>query len=732
MSLRFHALTNMSQEFRDLEKENPYTTKITALFAENVFTHAVARQFLSDEGYKSLMASVKAGQKIDRAMAGTIAHGIRAWSETKGVTHFTHWFQPLTGSTAEKHDSFFTLKSDGTPIETFDGDALVQQEPDASSFPSGGLRATFEARGYTAWDPTSPPFIMDLGTGKTLCIPTIFVSYTGESLDYKAPLLKAIDALNSAAVDVCNYFDRNVEKVIATLGWEQEYFVVDEGLFNARPDLQMTGRTVFGHNSAKNQQLEDHYFGAIPDRVYAFMREFENESYRLGIPLRTRHNEVAPGQFECAPIYEELNLAVDHNTLLMDVMTRVAAKHKLRVLLHEKPFAGINGSGKHNNWSMATDTGVNLLSPGKTPKTNLMFLTFFVNTIKAVHDYADLLRASIASASNDFRLGANEAPPAIISVFIGQYLSKVLQEVKQRVDDNFDETDESMLKMDIHKSIPELLMDNTDRNRTSPFAFTGNKFEFRAVGSTANCGNPMTVLNTIMAQTLKNFKKEVDAHINAGEKKEIAILHVIKEYIVSSEKILFEGNGYSEEWAQEAEKRGLSNLKTTPLALDAMVSEKAKALFQENSIYSMAELEARHEIELEKYIKKVQIEGRIMAELATSHIMPCAIRYQNLLVENIKGLKEAGLPEESYANQKRVLEKISRHITELSKNMMDMINARKKCNAIDDTREKAIAYCTDVKEAYFDTIRYHADKLELLVDDKEWYLPKYRELLFMR
>lgn len=732
MSLRFQALTNMSQEFRELEKENPYTTKITALFAENVFTHAVARQFLSDEGYKSLMASIKAGQKIDRSMAGTIAHGIRAWAETKGVTHFTHWFQPLTGTTAEKHDSFFTLKSDGTPIETFDGDALVQQEPDASSFPSGGLRATFEARGYTAWDPTSPPFIMDLGTGKTLCIPTIFVAYTGESLDYKAPLLKAIDALNSAAVDVCNYFDRNVEKVIATLGWEQEYFVVDEGLFNARPDLQMTGRTVFGHNSAKNQQLEDHYFGAIPDRVYAFMRDFENESYRLGIPLRTRHNEVAPGQFECAPIYEELNLAVDHNTLLMDVMTRIAAKHKLRVLLHEKPFAGINGSGKHNNWSMATDTGVNLLSPGKTPKTNLMFLTFFVNTIKAVHDYADLLRASIASASNDFRLGANEAPPAIISVFIGQYLTKVLEEVKQRVDDNFDETDESMLKMDIHKSIPELLMDNTDRNRTSPFAFTGNKFEFRAVGSTANCGNPMTVLNTIMAQTLKNFKKEVDAHINAGEKKEIAILHVIKEYIVASEKILFEGNGYSEEWAQEAERRGLSNLKTTPLALDAMVSEQAKALFQENGIYSMAELEARHEIELEKYIKKVQIEGRIMAELATSHIMPCAIRYQNLLIENIKGLKDAGLPEESFANQKRVLEKISRHITELSKNMMDMINARKKCNAIEDTREKAIAYCTDVKEAYFDTIRYHADKLELLVDDKEWYLPKYRELLFMR
>ncbi|RYF80199.1 MAG: glutamine synthetase type III, partial [Chitinophagaceae bacterium] len=465
----------------------------------NVFTNAVARQFLSDEAYKSLMGSVKVGQKIDRSMAAQIANGIRAWAESKGVTHFTHWFQPLTGTTAEKHDSFFTLKSDGTPIEQFEGDALIQQEPDASSFPSGGLRATFEARGYTAWDPSSPAFIMDIGTGKTLCIPTIFVSYTGESLDYKAPLLKALEAINRAAVDVCNYFDRNVQHVTPTLGWEQEYFVVDEGLFNARPDLMMCGRTVFGHSPAKGQQLEDHYFGSIPERVYAFMRDFENESYRLGIPLRTRHNEVAPAQFECAPIFEEANLAVDHNTLLMDIMTRVAARHKLRVLLHEKPFAGINGSGKHNNWSLATDTGVNLLAPGKTPKTNLMFLAFFVNAIKAVHDYADLLRASIASASNDFRLGANEAPPAIISVFIGQYLTKVLDDVKERVGEKFDEQDESMLKIDIHRSIPELLMDNTDRNRTSPFAFTGNKFEFRAVGSSANCANAMTILNTIMA-----------------------------------------------------------------------------------------------------------------------------------------------------------------------------------------------------------------------------------------
>ena len=730
MSLRFNALANLQNSSTEAGPSNG--TKVTAIFAENVFTHAVARQFLSDEAYKSLIGSVKAGQKIDRSMAAQIANGIRAWAESKGVTHFTHWFQPLTGTTAEKHDSFFTLKGDGTPIEQFEGDALIQQEPDASSFPSGGLRATFEARGYTAWDPSSPAFIMDIGNGKTLCIPTIFISYTGESLDYKAPLLKALEAINKAAVDVCNYFDRNVQRVTPTLGWEQEYFVVDEGLFNARPDLIMCGRTVFGHSPAKGQQLEDHYFGSIPERVYAFMRDFENESYKLGIPLRTRHNEVAPAQFECAPIFEEVNLAVDHNTLLMDIMTRVAARHKLRVLLHEKPFAGINGSGKHNNWSLATDTGVNLLAPGKTPKTNLMFLAFFVNAIKAVHDYADLLRACIASASNDFRLGANEAPPAIISVFIGQYLSKVLDDVKERVGDKFDEQDESLLKIDIHRSIPELLMDNTDRNRTSPFAFTGNKFEFRAVGSSANCANAMTVLNTIMAETLKKFKKEVDALIEKGEKKEIAILHVIKEYIVGSEKILFEGNGYSDEWEKEAERRGLANVKTTPLALDAMVTEKAKALFESNKVYSHTELEARHEIELEKYIKKVQIEGRLMVDLATTYVLPAAIHYQNKLVENVRGLREVGIAEGACDQRTALLNKLSQHINEVSKLTGEMIEARKKCNNMTDTREMAIAYCTEVKETYFDRIRYHVDKLEQLVDDREWYLPKYRELLFLR
>jgi glutamine synthetase len=689
--------------------------KIVGIFNENVFTLQVARKYLSDEAYKSLVASTKGGKKIDRNMGSQIANGIRAWAESKGVTHFTHWFQPLTGLSAEKHDSFFTLKSDGTAIEEFDGGALIQQEPDASSFPSGGLRATFEARGYTAWDPSSPAFIMDIGEGKTLCIPTIFVSYTGESLDTKTPLLKALVALDKAATDVCQYFDKNIT-----------------GLANTRPDLLLTGRTVFGHAPAKGQQLEDHYFGAIPERIYAFMRDFEQESYKLGIPIRTRHNEVAPAQFECAPIFEEINLAVDHNTLLMDIMERVARRHGLKCLLHEKPFAGINGSGKHNNWSMATDTGVNLLAPGKTPKTNLMFLAFFVNTIKAVHDYADLLRASIASAGNDHRLGANEAPPAIISIFIGKYLTQVLNQVETRVSGKFDEQDEAMLKLDIHKSIPELMLDNTDRNRTSPFAFTGNKFEFRAVGSSANCAISMTTLNAIMAETLKKFKVDVDGLIEKGEKKEVAIMQVIQKYIVESKKVLFEGDGYSDEWEKEAARRGLANVKTTPPALDAFVTDKAKHLFESNEIYNHAELEARHEIMLESYIKKVQIEARVMGDLATTFVLPSAVKYQNVLINNIKGLKEVGLSESAYANQKQVLEAISVHINDISDNVEKMIEERKKANEITDTRDKAIAYCDKVKEKYFDVIRSHVDRLELLVDDSFWLLPKYRELLFLR
>ena len=729
MSLRFQAINNLTSHSQNPSEKS---VKITAIFGDHVFTLKKSREYLSDEAYKSLLGSIKGGKKIDRYVANQIASGMRAWAESMGVTHYTHWFQPLTGTTAEKHDSFFTLKSDGTAIEEFDGAALIQQEPDASSFPSGGLRATFEARGYTAWDPSSPAFVMEIGNGKTLCIPTIFVSYTGESLDYKAPLMKALEALNKSAVEVANYFDKNVTKVTPTLGWEQEYFVIDEGLANARPDLVQCGRTVFGASPAKGQQLEDHYFGSIPERIYAFMRDFENEAYRLGIPLRTRHNEVAPSQFECAPIFEEVNLAVDHNTLLMDVMTRVAKRHSLVVLLHEKPFAGINGSGKHNNWSMATDTGVNLLAPGKTPKTNLMFLTFFVNTIKAVHNYADILRAAIASEPNDHRLGANEAPPAIISVFVGQYLAKVLSDIETRVGERFDEQDEAILKLDLHRSIPELMLDNTDRNRTSPFAFTGNKFEFRAVGSSANCANAMIALNTIMAETLKNFKAEVDGMMDKGDKKELAIMHTIQKYIVESKQVLFEGDGYSEEWTQEAEKRGLPNVKTTPLALDAMVTDKAKKLFESNHVYNHLELEARHEIELEKYIKKVQIEARIMGDLSLNHIIPTAINYQNQLAQNIKGLKDAGLPETSFSSQLEILKEVSEHISFIYTKVHEMVEARKVANNMTDTREKAITYSDEVKGKFFDDIRYHIDKLEHLVDDDKWTLPKYRELLFLR
>jgi glutamine synthetase len=728
MSLRFDAI-------RDLKNNNTTvaaSAKITGIFNSSVFTLKTAREYLTDESYKSLVTSIRGGKKIDRSMANQIAIGIKAWAESKGVTHYTHWFQPLTGTTAEKHDSFFTLKGDGTAIEEFDGAALIQQEPDASSFPSGGLRATFEARGYTAWDPSSPAFIIEIGQGKTLCIPTLFVAYTGESLDYKAPLLKAVEAINKAAIDVCHYFDKNVTKVTPTLGWEQEYFVIDEAIANARPDLVQCGRTVYGASPAKGQQLEDHYFGSIPERVYAFMRDFEQESYKLGIPLRTRHNEVAPAQFECAPIFEEVNIAVDHNTLLMDIMNRVAKRHKLVVLFHEKPFAGINGSGKHNNWSLATDTGVNLLAPGKTPKTNLMFLTFFVNTIKAVHDYADILRAAIASAPNDHRLGANEAPPAIISVFVGQYLAKVLEDIETRVGSKFDEQDEAILKLDLHRSIPELLLDNTDRNRTSPFAFTGNKFEFRAVGSSANCAISMTVLNTIVADTLKQFKADVDGLVEKGDKKEVAIMQVIQKYIVDSKAVLFEGDGYSDQWHQEAERRGLPNLKTTPVALDAMVTKKAKDLFERNHVYTHVELEARHEIELEKYIKKVQIEARIMGDLAINHILPAAISYQNKLSTNINGLKAAGLGADTYASQTDLLQQVSKHVQVIYTQVNAMVEARKVANNIEDTRKKAIAYEADVKSAFFDEIRYHVDKLEHLVDDDKWTLPKYREMLFLR
>ncbi|MDI9338449.1 MAG: glutamine synthetase III [Alphaproteobacteria bacterium] len=726
MNQRLHALTNLANKFEEKTIEN--TTKITSIFAENVFTLKTAREYLNEVAYKSLKNSVNNGKKIDIESAGQIAVGMKSWAEEKGVTHYTHWFQPLTGTTAEKHDSFFTLKSDGSAIEEFDGAALIQQEPDASSFPSGGLRATFEARGYTAWDPSSPAFIIDNGFGKTLCIPTIFISYNGESLDYKAPLLKSIDFLNKAAVDVCSFFDKNVTKVIATLGWEQEYFVIDAGLCSARPDIIQCGRTVLGAAPAKGQQLEDFYFGSIPSRVYSFMLDFENEAYKLGIPLKTRHNEVAPGQYECAPIFEEVNLAVDHNLVLMDLMARIARRHNLKVLFHEKPFAGINGSGKHNNWSLATDTGINLLSPGKTPKSNLMFLTFFVNVIKAVHDYAEILRTSIASAGNDYRLGANEAPPAIISVFLGKYLSKLLKDLESKASNQLDDQDDTIHKLDIHKNIPLVILDNTDRNRTSPFAFTGNKFEFRAVGSSANCSYPMMVLNTIVAETLSKFYEEVNQKIEKGDKKELAILQTIQSYIKASKNVIFEGDGYSHNWHDEAEKRGLPNVKSTPAALEIMKRDSVKDLFSKHNILSHNELEARYEIELEKYIKKVQIEGRIMGDLCLNHVIPQAIKYQNIVLENVEGLKRLGI---EHQEQIKLLEELSLNIGKVKNNVFNMVEARKSANHTENLTLKAQQY-EDIKNTYFDVIRYHTDKLEGLVDDQLWDLPKYRELLLLR
>ncbi|MCW8311496.1 glutamine synthetase III [Sphingobacterium thalpophilum] len=708
--------------------EKVETKKATDIYGKNVFSVNKMKDYLPKNSYKELVASIEEGQIISRDLAEHISQAMKTWALNHGVSHYTHWFQPLTGSTAEKHDAFFEPDDDGEAIEKFTADALVQQEPDASSFPNGGIRNTFEARGYTAWDPSSPAFIYETGAGKTLCIPTVFVSYTGESLDYKAPLLKAINAVDRAATDVAQYFDKSVTKVNASLGIEQEYFLVDLSLYNARPDLQLTGRTLFGHMSAKGQQLEDHYFGAIPERVLAYMVDLENEALKLGIPLKTRHNEVAPSQFECAPMYEEINLAIDHNQLLMNVMEQVALRHNFKVLLHEKPYSGVNGSGKHNNWSLITNTGVNLLSPGKTPKNNLMFLTFFVNTIKAVYEHADLLRASIASASNDHRLGANEAPPAIISIFLGSQLDELLEEVESaRVAKKVKA--EANLWHGIPK-VPELKLDNTDRNRTSPFAFTGNKFEFRAVGSSANSALPMTVLNAIVAAQLIEFKAEVDKQIKKGTKKDLAILNVVRKYIKDSKAIRFEGNGYSEEWEKEAAARGLSNIKSTPKALDVYVKEESLALFESLGIYSKRESEARHEILLENFYKKLQIEARVIEEMVNNQIAPACFNYQNELIENVKGLKELGLAKSAYSSQLNFIERISTHVNTILEQTEAMRQERKKANQIEDVREKSIAYDELVKP-YFDVIRYHVNKLEKIVDDKKWPLPKLREILFL-
>uniref|UniRef100_UPI0037539502 glutamine synthetase III family protein n=1 Tax=Flavobacterium sp. TaxID=239 RepID=UPI0037539502 len=701
------------------------------LFGSNVFNDKAMKQFLTSDAHKGVKDAVQHGTKIDRKLADYIAMGMKEWALSKGVTHYTHWFQPLTGTTAEKHDAFFETSYDGSDaVEKFGGGQLVQQEPDASSFPNGGIRNTFEARGYTAWDPTSPAFIF----GTTLCIPTVFISYTGEALDYKTPLLRALNAVDDAATDVCKYFDKNVKKVTATLGWEQEYFLVDSALANSRPDLVMTGRTLLGHTSAKGQQLDDHYFGSIPSRALNYMRELEEECMLLGIPVKTRHNEVAPNQFELAPIFEETNLAVDHNSLLMDVMSKVGERHDFKVLFHEKPFMGVNGSGKHNNWSLATDTGINLLSPGKTPMSNLQFLSFFINTIKAVNEYEELLRAAIATASNDHRLGANEAPPAIISVFIGAQLTKVLAELEGVSTGKLSPEEKTDLKLNVVGKIPDVLLDNTDRNRTSPFAFTGNKFEFRAVGSSANCANAMTTLNSIVAKQLKDFKIEVDTLIETKDlKKDEAIFNVLREYIKETKNILFEGDGYSEAWEKEAKKRGLSNHKTTPTALKAKVSKKALDLFSELNVMNHVEVEARYEIELEEYTKKIQIEGRVLGDIARNHVIPTAIRYQNTLIENVRGLKEIfGKDFEKIGKEQIVLIKeISEHIEGINTKVEKMTEARKKANALTDAQKMAEMYCDKVKP-HFDEIREHCDKLELLVDDEIWTLTKYRELLFTR
>ena len=700
------------------------------MFAKKVFNSDKMLQFLTKDALESVRSAIFSGSKIDRKMADQVAEAMKTWAISIGATHYTHWFQPLTGTTAEKHDAFFDLLPDGKALEKFGGRQLVQQEPDASSFPSGGIRNTFEARGYTAWDPTSPAFVYD----STLCIPTIFVSYTGEALDNKAPLLRALSAIDEAATAVAKYFDKNVSKVNATLGWEQEYFLLDKALADSRIDITLTGRTLIGRLAAKGQQLGDHYFGVIPSRALGFMKDLELECIQLGIPVKTRHNEVAPNQFELAPVFEEANLAVDHNQLLMDIMNKMADKHNFRVLFHEKPFAGINGSGKHNNWSLATDSGVNLLSPGSTPMKNLQFLTFFINTIKAVDTYEELIGAAIASASNDERLGEYEAPPAIFSVFIGTQLSHVLDELEGVSKGKLSPEEKTELKLNVVGKIPEILLDNTDRNRTSPFAFTGNKFEMRGVGAKTNCAKPMTILNTIVAKQLRDFKKEVDGLIDKKNlKKDEAIFNVLREYIKTSKRIRFDGDGYGDTWQKEARRRKLSHNANTPDALKIMTSKESLALFKDLGVMSEKELTARQDVEFEAYVRHLQIEGRVLGELVYNHIIPAAIEYQNTLIKNVLGLKDIyGAAHKSLSDgQSGIIEKIAESLVTLKKNSDAMVDARIKANKIKENQKKAMAYCDNVKP-YFDGIRIQCDILEQLVDDRIWPLTKYRELLFIR
>ena len=727
-NLRFQALQEVLRR-QPVDIAFP-SNKISDYFGINVFDRQKMQKYLSLEAYRSVQRSIEKGTRIDRKMADEVAAGMKAWATERGATHYTHWFHPLTDATAEKHDAFIELSDSGSVIENFSGSKLVQQEPDASSFPSGGLRNTFEARGYTAWDPTSPAFIVD----KTLSIPTIFVSYTGEALDHKTPLLKSMMAIDQAASEVCLYFDRSVTRVVPTLGWEQEYFLIDEALYHARPDLVLTDRTLMGHASAKDQQLEDHYFGSIPERVSAFMKHFEMEAYKLGIPVKTRHNEVAPNQFECAPIFEEANLAADHNLLIMDLMKNVARRHHFRVLFHEKPFAGVNGSGKHCNWSLMTDNGINLLAPGKTPRTNLLFLTFLVNTIKAVYEHADLLRATISSAGNIHRLGANEAPPAIISAFLGARVSEMLDLIEHNVTDKKMTPDEKTeLKLNIGK-IPRILLDNTDRNRTSPFAFTGNRFEFRAVGASANVAAPIIALNTAVADQLEQFKKEVSSLIRKRIKKDEAILQVLRKYIIDSKSIRFEGNNYSEEWVKEAAKRKLSNVRDVPSNMDVYLTDKTIGLYDRQKVLDKRELEGRTGVRLEMYTKRIQIEARVLGDLAINHILPTAIKYQNDLIENVRGMKEIFDEDEfkkfAAARLDRIRE-VSAHISGIKAKVREMVEERKKANIVEDIRKKASLYSEKVYP-YLDIIRDHIDRLELIVDNETWPLPKYRELLFVR
>jgi len=727
---RQKAIETIAQRATKQHKSEPQ--KISDYFASNVFGYKLMKKYLTKEVYNELKLAIAGAHKLERNAADEIAEGMKNWAISRGATHYTHWFQPLRGgSTAEKHDSFFEPTEMGKGMEVFSGSSLVQQEPDASSFPSGGIRNTFEARGYSAWDPTSPVFIIEKASGKTLCIPTIFVSYTGEALDYKVPLLKSLNLLQKSAIDIAQYFDENVQHCTVSLGVEQEYFLVDESLFNNRQDLLFTGRTLLGTAPAKGQQMEDHYFGSIPERVYNFMTHFETEALKLGIPLKTRHNEVAPMQFECAPMFEDVNLAVDHNTLLMDLMHNVASHHRLRVLLHEKPFHGVNGSGKHNNWSIITDTGVNVLKPGNTPEQNLQFLTFFINTIKAVHDYADLLRASIASAGNDHRLGANEAPPAIISIFVGTLLEQVLDDfMTEKKVKRGRPTNQEVNKLSV-VNLPEILLDNTDRNRTSPFAFTGNKFEFRAVGSADNCSNAMIVLNTIVAHQLKKFKADVEKLAKGKKKSEEIIKVVLKTYMPDCKKVIFGGNGYSDEWVKEATKRGLKNIKNTPQALEAYLTKEAKKLFTENQIFSEKELEARSEIRFENYVKQIQIEARVLGDMVFTQVIPAAIKYQEKINSNLHKMLALGIKKENFKAQLSLVEQISEHINALYDKTNAMVEERKKTNKLEDFHKKAILYNQKIKP-YFDEIRIHSDKLEQIISDKLWPIPKYREMLFVK